>query len=67
MIKKQKHKRKICEKDFSRLSDSRRHKESAHNRTSEAQSLKCNKKINIANNIKYKCKQIKSLSVMKDS
>ena len=66
--KQQKHKCEICEKDFSRLSNLRRHKESTRYRTSEVQCVKCNKKLNRADNIKYhKCKQIEGLSVMKDS
>ena len=66
--KQQKHKCEICEKDFLRLSDLRRHKKSTHYKTSEVQCPKCNKKLNRADIIKYhKCKQIEILSVRKDS
>ena len=65
--KQQKHKCEICQKDFSRLSNLRRHKESTHFRTSEVQCPKCNKISNRADNIKYhQCKQTAVLSVMKD-
>ena len=58
----------ISEKFFWRLSNLRRHKKSTHDRTSEVKCPKCNKKLNRANDIKYhKSKQIKGLSVMKDS
>ena len=66
--KQQKHKCEICEKDFSRLSNLWRHKESTHYRTSEVQCPKCSKIINRADNIKYhQCKQTADLSVMKES